>query len=672
MKVGVAMERITPRAGIDLSGFVLRTQPSVGICDELHVRVLCLEENARRLIWIHCDLIGFSNSLAWDIRNGVAASSGVPPEAVLISATHTHSGPATLPLRRCGVPDPAYLGLLKERVMKGVEEAMRAMEDVSLLYSCSALDGVSRDRRAAGPNSHVDNLLPVLAFKRGDGSFAAVIANFAMHNVGLGSGSRMVSSDIAGFAANLAGAAISGNPLVLMTNGGCGNINPINGDSGYSRVERLGTILGDAIVEGIQKLDPCHDSGLGFLFRKAELPLTQISLEELDRMMDGHRQCHLAHRDDAVYEAMKEWSRDTKPLILKGRAPAAAEGCVHIFKIGPVFFAGMNAEVFSRMAGSLRKASGIERLFVVGYADGCIGYLPPREIYPEGGYEVDLAYKFYGNFMVAPGGFELLRDTTLESLATIRPQLKAGRAERASLDGASRPERLRTPARKSKRRFTLVELLVVLVVIIMLVSMLLPALKNARDSVKSTVCKSNERHIGILMMNYVQDNNGWLPAGDYNASNAQSMPEDWVWNEAVWNRDFWNPKPTKYERGAMFCPSDPISHPSYSTNDTSYAANNLLFEVMGNPVTGRHHRQTEARPGIVIAGEMWSSAILLGRGQVVIKPTNASNFIPYPGGLASDHFKGGNYLFPDGHVAWSSYRDILVKESNGKYRFWTP
>jgi hypothetical protein len=78
----------------------------------------------------------------------------------------------------------------------------------------------------------------------------------------------------------------------------------------------------------------------------------------------------------------------------------------------------MGAEVFSRMAEELRRAHG-SHTYVVGYANGDLGYLPFCEIYDEGGYEVDMAYKFYANFMIAPGGYEMLRDRAIEMLAEV-------------------------------------------------------------------------------------------------------------------------------------------------------------------------------------------------------------------------------------------------------------
>ena len=58
------------------------------------------------------------------------------------------------------------------------------------------------------------------------------------------------------------------------------------------------------------------------------------------------------------------------------------------------------------------------------------------------------------------------------------------------------------------KSFTLIELLVVVAIIAVLVAILLPALSEARESAKRTVCASRLRQIGIGMLMYANQNNG--------------------------------------------------------------------------------------------------------------------------------------------------------------------
>jgi hypothetical protein len=55
----------------------------------------------------------------------------------------------------------------------------------------------------------------------------------------------------------------------------------------------------------------------------------------------------------------------------------------------------------------LRRDRG-KRIYILGYANGDVGYLPIRAAYAEGGYEVEEAHLFYGGFRVLPGGLERL------------------------------------------------------------------------------------------------------------------------------------------------------------------------------------------------------------------------------------------------------------------------
>jgi len=58
---------------------------------------------------------------------------------------------------------------------------------------------------------------------------------------------------------------------------------------------------------------------------------------------------------------------------------------------------------------------------------------------------------------------------------------------------------------KGTKGFTLIELLVVIAIIAILAAMLLPALRQAREKARQSVCKNNLKEIGLALMMYCQD-----------------------------------------------------------------------------------------------------------------------------------------------------------------------
>ena len=417
MRAGAAQVCITPPVGADLCGFVAREQPSTGFRDDLYVRAVYLEQGGERLLWVHADLIGFMREWLAPLGATLGAELGLQQRQMLFSATHTHSGPATVALRECGRLDERYLGYLAARMQEAARRAVAHPEPVTL-RSAEGRCGLGRDRRKPGSNAHADPALPVLMFERPDGSPLAILANYAMHNVGFGHENRRISADIAGAAARWIGSQFPGEPVVLVTNGGCGNVNPPAYSNDAACVDGWGQELGEAVLSAVRDGGSRAAPQIASARETLALPLAVLSADavqaEFERVRRGVRaDTPIGAR---VLRAAAAWRESALAQLASG-GPAPIPVDLQVVRIGPAAFVAVGAEVFSRLAVDLRATRG-PHVYVVGYAHGVFGYLPPREVHAEGGYEITDAHRYYpANFPVAPGAFELVREQALALLA---------------------------------------------------------------------------------------------------------------------------------------------------------------------------------------------------------------------------------------------------------------
>ena len=92
LKGGCAKVNITPPVGIPLIGSY--GKPSDSILDELYVKALVLDDGTNAAAIVSADLLYSSlEEITNPIRKIIEEETGIPPDNVLVCATHTHSGP---------------------------------------------------------------------------------------------------------------------------------------------------------------------------------------------------------------------------------------------------------------------------------------------------------------------------------------------------------------------------------------------------------------------------------------------------------------------------------------------------------------------------------------------------------------------------------------------------
>ncbi|HUL76663.1 MAG TPA: neutral/alkaline non-lysosomal ceramidase N-terminal domain-containing protein [Vicinamibacteria bacterium] len=238
LKAGAASVEITPPPGVGMYGFANRKGGATGVRDPLMARVLVLEAGEKRLALVAMDL-GRPLAVEWTRRLRSHAAETDAIGCVLVTATHTHSGPA---IRDEYPPkeSPDWESGVLDKVGRAIDEAHARAVDarIGIGYG-SVLIGHNRLRlepdgsitwfernNTMAPTSPVDPTVAVLRVDGSDGKPLAVLVNYACHPVVFGSDNLRYSADYPGVTVRTVERELGGQPLALFLQGGDGDINP--------------------------------------------------------------------------------------------------------------------------------------------------------------------------------------------------------------------------------------------------------------------------------------------------------------------------------------------------------------------------------------------------------------------------------------------------------------
>jgi len=197
-----------------------------------------------------------------------------------------------------------------------------------------------------------------------------------------------------------------------------------------------------------------------------------------------------------------------------------------------------------------------------------------------------------------------------------------------------------------KQAFTLIELLVVIAIIAILAAILFPVFAKVREKARQTSCVSNEKQIGLGIMQYVQDYDEYYPTLRHDDA---PNPFPVYWRVLIY--------PYMKNRNVFQCPSNPrkdqIAYGSGSTDPSeppmyvSYAYSDRLGEPKGwnngNWGTGGLNMAAINEPANKIA-----VAESIAYWPNVVWPDTSSDDVR--DNLFAGHTGVSNYVFCDGHV----------------------
>lgn len=401
MRVGFAAVDLTPPVGTELTGFIARDGPSTGIHDRLYARAMVFEDGHARAAVVGVDLIGLGRNLVARVRERVASLVGIPPASQLYACTHTHGGPETGLLTSIARPDLAYLGRLEQLLVESVVRGSEALQPAEL--GCG--DGESRMGRNRvfgrdGVEGPFDPTVAILSASDPFGGSIATIVNYGCHATAAGP-VRLVNADYPGrLVADLEAAACG--PTVFV-NGAGADVNPrLANGRGIAEAIRAGDELAEDALRawiGIQLEDW---SGIRGFVEEVELPLEPLPGPREIELLEAEGRRLIAATDASAWQRRAVEATHVRHAALLtqmhyGRLAQSVSvtSQVQALRIGPATFVALPGESFSS-AGVAVRALTHGPTFVAGWANDLVGYMPDETTIGRGGYEVEIAHRYYG------------------------------------------------------------------------------------------------------------------------------------------------------------------------------------------------------------------------------------------------------------------------------------
>lgn len=382
MKVAHFDQIITPEVGVDAAGYG-PNMFTVRIHDDLKLSILLLDDGDSKGAVLGYDLLGLDYPYIQKIRKDVSAQLGCPEANVILSCSHTHSGPHTRTQGGQVVADLEYIEKLYRWTAEGVAQALAGgwQEADTYFYSCKCdvnynrrhLDGAnhciylpSHRTMEAIANGFADQELGMLIFTKPGDTYQpiGVLLNYAAHPLAshaVGLGSHQISADFPGEVRNMIEAD---SCWCVFTDGAAGDQFPKYSECGWESVRKVASGI---VLEALRGMcDACRNKPL-YLIKE---PKIHASIETVTLKL---------RRD-------QQEKRLARPLYA-GKKETEAE--IQLFALNDaVCLVGVPGEMFAEIGQEIKWHSPYRKAFILYNSTAYLSYLPNAGAYQAGGYEV--------------------------------------------------------------------------------------------------------------------------------------------------------------------------------------------------------------------------------------------------------------------------------------------
>lgn len=410
-QAGVAVVDVTPTTLPAIVNGGLKSRSVGEVKTRLNTRALALADGKTKLVIVVVDSCMLPRPLLDEVKKLAENRTGVPMNRLLISATHTHSAPASMACLGTDI-DPDYVPLVKLKIVDAIAAALAKLQPAQVGFgkenaaNFTALrrwirrpDRITNDpfgnptvRATMHAGSNWDNVtgesgpedpdLSLVSIQSTDGTPIAVLANFSMHYF---SGEKGLSADYFGLFCEGMKQRIApdGDFVGIMSHGCSGDIwrkdytQPDTWDPKMTIDKYSNGLLGIA-MKAYQNITYRSDVTLAMTERRMTLKYRVPDKQRIE----WARQIVEKLGDKTPTTQQEVYALEQ--LILDERKET--EIVVQGLRIGDIGIATTPCETYAITGLKVKAASPLAHNMVIELANGGDGYIPPPEQHRFGGY----------------------------------------------------------------------------------------------------------------------------------------------------------------------------------------------------------------------------------------------------------------------------------------------
>ena len=443
-RIGVAREDITSPVGIYARNWGAALQDAAeGVHRPLTATAITIQSDVQEppLVLVSLDL-GWWRSYRDErvVRDFLLEALNLGAERLMLSFTHTHSGPV---LCREDADKPGgaliapYLDFLRNKALSAISNALSSAVPAALEWSygkCSLaqnrdLRDPDQDRFLSGfnPQGVPDDTLLVGRVTAADGRMLATLVNYACHPTTLAWQNRLLSPDFVGAMRELVEANTDGAHCLYLQ-GASGELAPREQYTADTSIaDANGRQLGFAVLSTLTGMLP---AGAMLTYRGAVESGAPLALWERERR-DGANSltavrvevelplqplptltelnAQIAASDDRVQIERLDRKRRIREGVGDGGTTSMP---VWIWQVGEALFVGHPNEAYSQLQTELRRRFPGRPIAAMNVVNGHFGYLPPAHLYGEDLYPV-------WQTPFGPGSLETLIEACADSIESL-------------------------------------------------------------------------------------------------------------------------------------------------------------------------------------------------------------------------------------------------------------